>query len=272
MDLIKEIMPDIEEYFLLNNRGYIILEGYEWFRDIITLYAKQHQLVSATELLLDNNMNEEAFVLARSIITNYFQIGYLLNDKDGRRVKEYQVQPWLNERFKYKQMKKMLEGDFGKYLKDSNKEFPIEIKEINNKIKEIGKQIKEKGFNVDKPPISVLKMASQSVQYGFELYTLFYLEASKFEHSDIESLNIYKKAVEEISTNLAFIMDLNSTDTNIKDNIIKVISICYFDSFLQIVQVICNREPQLRINYDIEKLKVIVAKIELFLLQNNINV
>lgn len=58
MDLIKEIMPDIEEYFLLNNRGYIILEGYEWFRDIITLYAKQHQLVSATELLLDNNMNE----------------------------------------------------------------------------------------------------------------------------------------------------------------------------------------------------------------------
>ena len=267
MNLIKEIMPEIEEYFIQNDRGFIILEGYEWFREVITLYAKQHQLLAATEFLLDNNMNEEAIILARSIVTNYFQIGYLLNDKNGKRIKEYHVQPWLNQRFKYINMRKMLEGEFGKNLKDNNKEFPIEIKEINQTIHQIGEEIKKQGFRTDRKPTSVLRLASESVDYGFELYTLFYLEASKFEHSGIESLDIYKKAVDDVSTNLAFIMDLNSTDSKLKDNIIDVISTCYFDSFLQISEVIFNREPQLQINYDIEKLKEIVIKIGAFFIK-----
>lgn len=65
----------------------------------MTLYGKQHNLVESTLLLVDNGHNEEAYVLARSILNNYFLIGYLLNDDENRtRLREYRIQPYISER------------------------------------------------------------------------------------------------------------------------------------------------------------------------------
>lgn len=97
IELFKNIMSDVQEYVLKNESPYIILEGYEYIREVITLYAKQHNLVESTLLLLENNNNEEAMILARSVLNNYFLIGYLLNDPDKSHLKEYQSQPLFSQ-------------------------------------------------------------------------------------------------------------------------------------------------------------------------------
>lgn len=39
---LKDLMNDVEEYVLKNNSIYLIEEDYEYLREIITLYVKQH--------------------------------------------------------------------------------------------------------------------------------------------------------------------------------------------------------------------------------------
>lgn len=56
--LLKEMMEVVKKYFLKNKNPYIIMEDYEYFREAITLYAKQHNLIKSVLLLVDNNMYE----------------------------------------------------------------------------------------------------------------------------------------------------------------------------------------------------------------------
>ena len=67
------------------------MQDYEYIREAITLYAKQHNLVESTLLLIDNNHNEEAMILSRSVLNNYFLIEFIVNDPDKSHLKEYQL-------------------------------------------------------------------------------------------------------------------------------------------------------------------------------------
>lgn len=262
-EFLKSIMPDVEKYFLKNNGGYIIEPGYEWVRDVVTLYAKQHNLVEATILLLDSGMNEEAFVLSRSAINNYFLIGYLLNDDANRsRLKEYHIQPLISQRYLLKNMKEMLQGEFGKRMQQHGVNFGFDINDIKNRKYQIEQEISKKGFPVTKKTLSILDLAKKSDKQGFDLYATYYAEASKFEHSDISSLNIYKQPVDDqTSINDAFIMDLNITDTDLKDKIYGILIVSYLDSLVKIIDSIINKEPHLKANYDENKLADIMVRV-----------
>ena len=114
-EFLKDIMLDIEEYLIRNNDIFIITPGCEWFKEVITLYAKQHNLLESAIILTDNGMNEEAVILARSAMNNYFLIGYILNDdKHKSHLKEFQIQPLISEKYLVDNMHKMIKGEFGK--------------------------------------------------------------------------------------------------------------------------------------------------------------
>ncbi|MDF2884215.1 MAG: hypothetical protein K0R54_4782 [Clostridiaceae bacterium] len=262
-EFLKNIMPDIEEYLIQNNRPVIIMQGYEWFREVITLYAKQHNLLEAAIVLMDNGMNEEALIIARSAMNNYFLIGYLLDDDTNRsRLKEYQSQPLISQRYLLKNMKDMINGDFGARLNKTSITLPYTISDLENKINETEIKIVAEGFSKNITPLSIRKLAKESDVQGFDFYAAYYGEASKFEHSDISSLNIYKKAIDQqTSVNDAFIMDLNRTDEKLKEKICAMFIISYLDSFTKICNVIANKEPQLQVNYNINKLSEMLIKV-----------
>lgn len=261
-EFLKHIMPEIEEYLIKNNSPFFIQAGYEWFRDVVTLYAKQHNLLEAAITLMDSGMNEEAYIIARSAINNYFLIGYLLNDnKDRTRLKEYHTQPLISKKYQLENIKEMIKGSFGKRMKLKGVTLPYTMKDLNARIKEIESSIIKEGFSKDKKPLSVLKLANKSDSQGFDMYASYYSEASKFEHSDITSLNIYKRAINnDISINQAFIMDLNRTDENLKKIIYSIFIITYLDSCSKICDVIANKEPHLKVNYNISKIEEILMK------------
>ena len=258
---LKELMDDIEEYLIQNNRGMVILPGYEWYRDVLTLYAKQHNLLEAILVLLDNNMCEEAIILCRSMLNNYFLIGYLINDETGNRIKEFHIQPWLSHKKKLENMRKILKGSFGEKLKEKGIEPPVTIEKLNNDIKAIKEEIKKQGFKADDKPLSIVKLAKHSDERGFELYSFIYAEASKYEHSDISSLEIYKKEVESVDKNIGFIMDTNSTDEKLRDMINTVIFICYLSTFIKILEVLKEKEEHLLQNYNVDKLTELAIKV-----------
>ncbi|MBE6089545.1 MAG: hypothetical protein E7206_16235 [Clostridium beijerinckii] len=266
-DFLKSIMKDIEEYLIQNNRPVIIMQGFEWFREVITLYAKQHNLLEATMKLIEDGMNEEALVLARSAMNNYFLIGFLLNDDANRsRLKEYQLQPLISQKYLLNNMKEMLKGEFGTRLIQNGVSSPYTVADIDNKITEIENKIIAEGLPVKIRPLSIRKLAEESDIQGFDFYATYYGDASKFEHSDISSLEIYKRAIDENTpVNSAFVMDLNKTDEKLKEKICSMFTISYLDSFLKIADVIANKEPQLQVNYNIAKLTEMLLKILAFM-------
>lgn len=260
---LKSIMKDIEKYLIQNERPVIVIQGYEWFREVITLYAKQHNLLEAAILLMDNGMNEEAVIIARSAMNNYFLIGYLLEDDINRsRLKEYQIQPLISRKYLLRNMKDMLNGSFGQRIIRDGLQFPCSIEHLDNEINDIENKIVSAGLKKDIRPLSIRKLAEQSDINGFDFYATFYGEASKFEHSDISSLDIYKLPIDENTpANAAFVMDMNRTDENLKSKIYSMFIISYLDTFVKICEVICHKEPQLQINYDIKKISEMLIKV-----------
>ncbi len=260
-EFLKNIMPDIEQYLIQNNKRFIIKQGYEWFREVITLYAKQHNLLEAAMVLMENGMNEEALILARSAMNNYFLIGYLLNDDANRnRLKEYQTQPLISQKYLFENMKDMLNGQFGIRMREKGLQLSYTVSDLENKISQIESQIEIEGFKKAVKPLSIRKLAGKSDIQGFDFYATYYGDASRFEHSDISSLDIYKTAIDEGTTvNSAFIMDLNKTDEKLKEKIIAMFIISYLDSFLKIANVI-TKEQQLQINYDPNRLAEMMQK------------
>ena len=262
-EFLKNIMPDIEQYLIQNNKPVNIIQGYEWFTEVNTLYAKQHNLLEAAILLMENGMNEEALILARSAMNNYFLIGYLLNDDAGRsRLKEYQTQPLISKKHLLANMKDMLNGQFGIRMTEKGLKLSYTVSDLEYKINQIEKQIEAKGFSKKIRPLSIRKLAEESDVQGFDLYTSYYGDASRFEHSDVSSLDIYRTPInDQTPVNDAFIMDLNKTDEKLKEKINAMFSISYLDSFLKITDVIVIKEANLQVNYDANKLAEMLNKI-----------
>ncbi|BDC01575.1 hypothetical protein CP118TE_12840 [Clostridium perfringens E] len=258
---LRDIMKDIEECFLIDGKGFIILDGYEYMRDITTLYAKQHNLLESTLLLLENNNAEEAVILARSLLNNYFLIGYLLKDNKNRtRLKRFHNQPLITRMKKLRNIKEIISNSTSKLLSDEDKE--KKLKELKKKIVECEKMLKENGIKRGERLLDVCTLAKNSDEKGFALYTFFYSDASKFEHSDISSLDLYKKQVlEEYSNNEIFILNINSTDEELKDKIFEKVETIYCDTFSKIISHIFENESHLLKNFNQEKLNEICIKI-----------
>lgn len=274
--LIDSIMPDIERYVIKNGQPHIILEGYEYMREVITLYAKQHNLVESTLVLIDRGHNEEAYVLARSILNNYFLIGYLLNDNENRdNLKEYHVQPYISGRYYWRNVKKIMERPTIKNLEEQGVELPFTKKFVKEKIKENINEIKRRGFGDEEKSLSILKLANNSDEKGLELYATFYAEASKYEHSDVTTLEIYKQPIHEewLPDNMTiddyprdrvFVLDMDKTNEGLKSRIYAMILSSYVQTFIRIVKLITEEEPHLKQMFNQMKLREIMSKILLF--------
>ncbi|HHN8469267.1 DUF5677 domain-containing protein [Clostridioides difficile] len=255
--LIRDIMPSVEENLIKNRSTHVIFSEYEYLREVMTLYAKQHNLIESTILLLDNNMCEEAYILARSVLNNYFLIEYLLNDnEDKSRLKEYQIQPLLAERKYWKKVKDILNRNLMKKFHEEGKLLDINENSINRTIGQIEANIQNENFRPNKRLLNITDLARDIGGVGIELYLAYYTHASKYEHSDISSLDIYREEVnvDNVSNKQAFIMTTDRTDESLRERIESIITTSYVESFRRILEEISVKNSHLLINFKEEKL------------------
>ena len=262
IDLLKDIMKDVEEDFLKNESSYIVMEEYEYFREAITLYAKQNNLIESVLLLMENNMNEEAMILARSVLNNYFLVSYILDDPQKKHLKEYQIQPIVTSLYYWNNAKQIMQRPFWQKLINEGKSLPFKEQEVDNNIAALETAITKAGFPKSQRPLSIKKLAENADERGLELYVTFYSEASKFEHSDISCLDIYKeKILENDSNNQVFKLNMNKTDESLKEKIMSMIIISYTESFIKLVEEVTINNPHLKAAYNEKKLPEIMIKI-----------
>jgi hypothetical protein len=234
------LINEISNKFLLVGQPYIILEGYEYLREVITLYAKQTNLFESTILLLENNHAEEAFILVRSMLNNGMLVDYLINDNpDRERYKNYAIQPTKSElTFLYNIKKAITRG------------WVEELQDIDTKIENYEKLLIEEGFvtnkgKVDKQLLTVTELANQD-KLLFGMYMMFYREGSQYEHSDITSLSIYRKVIdEEIPNTHAFLMDLSKTDETLQEKVLNLSLTIYGLTFVKLLKHISSTNEHL---------------------------
>lgn len=265
-EFIKNIKIDIEKLLTLNDKTYQIPSEYKWFREVITLYAKQHNLLKSAIILMDNEMNEEAYILVRSAMNNYFLIGYLLNDDNERsRLNEYKNQPLISEKYFLNNVKEMIQGEFGQRMNEKGMTIPYTLENISSRIAEIEHEMNTCHIRPNERPLSIKKIAENSDSHGFDFYATEYYRASKFEHSDISSVYIYRNDIEAESDNLKFKIDLSKTNEKLKENLYGIFEITYLDSFCKIFSEIIE-DPKLHNNYDINQLGATIVKVTNYLI------
>lgn len=98
-DLLKEITEDIAKYVIKEGQPIILIDEYSWYREVLSLMAKQVNLCDSCILLLENGMEQEAYLLARSQFNNTLWIKYLCEAEEGdnTRLKEFFYQPDINQ-------------------------------------------------------------------------------------------------------------------------------------------------------------------------------
>ena len=87
-DMLKAIINDIAENILKEGQPIVIVGDYSWYREVLSLFAKQVNLCDSCILLLENGMEQEAYLLARSQFNNMLWIKYICSDTDNEKVKE----------------------------------------------------------------------------------------------------------------------------------------------------------------------------------------
>ena len=111
-EMLKKITNDISEKIIKEGSPIILVDEYSWYREVLSLMAKQINLCDSCLLLLENGMEQEAYLLARSQFNNMLWIKYLCyDDAENTRVKEYFYQPHINQILSCKNIKKMIEDD-----------------------------------------------------------------------------------------------------------------------------------------------------------------
>ena len=90
-DLLKEITEDIAKYVIKEGQPIILIDEYSWYTEVLSLMAKQVNLCDSCILLLENGMEQEAYLLARSQFNNTLWIKYLCEAEEGdnTRFKEF---------------------------------------------------------------------------------------------------------------------------------------------------------------------------------------
>lgn len=261
------LIDEITTKFLQKDNPYIIMEGYEYFREVITLYAKQSNLLESTLLLIENNHAEEAYVLVRSMLNNAMLIDYLCNDDDGERYKNYMIQPTKAELSFFYDIKKALKNG---WLKEAPPELDKRIKEYEELLKNEGFTTKKKTRGklqdgIDTKLLNIKGMALTD-ELLFAHYMMFYREGSKYEHSDFSSLEVYRNPIEDLPNTVAFILDLSRTDPVLEEKLLNLAITIYSLTFIRLLQHITNKQGHLIQ----EERKPELAKLSFIIQSNNL--
>lgn len=259
------LIEEITSKFLQKDSPYIIMEGYEYFREVITLYAKQSNLFESALILLENNHAEEAYVLVRSMLNNSMLIDYLCNDEDGERYKNYMIQPTKAQLSFFYDIREALDKG---WLKEKPPELDERIKEHEEYLKKEGFTKKVKGKEVVDTRLLSIRGMALTDRLLFGHYMGFYREASKYEHSDISSLSIYRTPLsDEFPDTVAFILDLSRTDPLLEEKVLNLAITIYSLTFMRLLQHITNKQSHLIP----EEKKPELAKLALIIEANNFN-
>lgn len=242
-DLLKEITEDIAKDVIKEGRPILLIDEYSWYREVLSLMAKQVNLCDSCILLLENGMEQEAYLLARSQFNNTLWIKYLCEAEEGdnTRLKEFFYQPSINQLRSNQNLKKMIR-DFGDTLDERFKDKEA-IAKLNRDSKEIRKALKRE--NLGEKSKSIAELSKQdSILFG--MYITLYNEGSKFEHSDISTTKLYRKqAVEGYPEGQAFIFDLGKSNDEDWFKVFQYSQMSLFFAFVSIHKRVKERESQL---------------------------
>lgn len=212
----RSIQDELNENILRDGYKYIICEGGEWFREVITLLVKQSNLFESCILLLESNMEEEAYIIARSQFNNMLWISYLCNHDNDDGYKEHFYQQHIDQLKLLENIKKYVKELHENELHNDTSDFKdfnnINVSSIEYKIKEIKRILNDEGYGSKYKPKSIFSLANNdSIMEGF--YLSFYNESSQYEHSNISIMNKRREPFQDdVSSDVAFILNVNKSD------------------------------------------------------------
>ena len=239
--MLKEICDDIAKNIIKEGQPIVLADAFDWYREVLSLFAKQVNLCDSCVLLLENGMEQEAYLLARSQYNNMLWIKYICEGEDNSRVKEYFYQPHISQIISNKNFKKMI-SDYSDELDERFLETDI-IERLDRGIEENTQILTQENI-----PIKVKKISDLAKQNStlFGMYLTLYNEGSKFEHSDISKTRLYRKQViEECSAEQAFIFDLGRSDKECWTSVFRCAFMNLFFAFESLWDRVSNREEQL---------------------------
>ncbi|MDY8095862.1 DUF5677 domain-containing protein [Paenibacillus polymyxa] len=223
---------------LLLREGVVIRapKEYPYLPHIMALFAKQTNLLESIILLYQENLGEEAVILFRSLLNNCMLIHYLLDDKDGTKLKEFTVQPIKNHLNFLLNIKRSLKK--GWFPEERAKKY----RNLNKMIKDVEKKLEDKGFSA-KPealrPLSISTLSKTSRQLSL-MYQTYYMESSKYEHSDYSVLGNYIHEYEESDKEIRFSVTTYLADEKLNDFSLNTSLSVYFKSFFAIITHLIN--------------------------------
>lgn len=249
ISLSRQIQEHLNKDVLKEGQPFIILEKYEWLREVLSLLAKQSNLFESCILLLENNMEQEAYILARSQFNNMLWISYICNGNDNHRVKEYFYEAHITQLQQLYNIKKYLH-----HLPEDTPQFEkystLDLKAIDSNIDKIKDILKTEGYIVDNPqkPLrnkSIFELTEKDPLL-LGMYLSFYNDASKFEHADISTVKNYRNAiVDDVSDSIAFSFDLNRSNISLWKSVFKNTLTILFQVINTLYARIKNRDKHL---------------------------
>lgn len=240
-NLLREIGSDIAKDIIKEGQPIILVDEYSWYRETLSLMAKQVNLCDSCLILLENGMEQETYVLARSQFNNMLWIRYLCEGEDNSRVKEYYYQPHKNQILANKGLKKLI-SEFGDQL--DHRLLANDVKErLDNGISENENILSQE--NLSRQPMKVSDLAKQDVTL-FGMYVTLYNEGSRFEHSDISKTKLYRKQViNDYNSDQVFVFDLRASNKECWLTVFKYSFMSMFFAYDAIRERITTKEKHL---------------------------
>lgn len=225
---IKTILEHMSKYIIKESKPIIVIDKYDWLVCALSLLSKQVNLCESAVLLLENGMEQEAFLLVRSQFNNLLWIKYICEAESDDRIKEYIYQPYVTQIKKIKQIQKLISEN----ANDFDQRFHEEaFQEKMNDLICSNQQILKEANMENLKTKQIFDLAKQDIML-FEMYLTMYNEGSKIEHSDISTLNRYRdKILNDYTNTQIFSINLSISDKIIWYAVIRNMFICLYMSF-----------------------------------------
>ncbi|HDR7527188.1 DUF5677 domain-containing protein [Bacillus cereus group sp. Bc062] len=261
----------VSETFLMNHKKITLSPETKIASELLLLYGKQTNLLKSFLLLMENKHTEEAIIIFRSILNNAMLIQYIsaenITTEDVElRFKKYKVQPVksnIKKLEKYKDIKR--HGVFDRAgFNDS-----MSYETLDERIEFYKEALIESGHVTKKGKADTTVLTVRTLAEWDDLlyimYAQYYELASRFEHSDPTSLEIYKEPVNgNVPTTKSYIMNLNRTDNQLYDEIMNVTISIYGITFLKLFDYIENNIPELIQEQNTQELFDIAKEFDVF--------
>lgn len=239
---LNKTMLLVENCILNYDNPIIIMQGYEYFSEVIALLAKMHNHLEAVLKLSEMKMEDEAMIIVRSMFNIELWIeNFIHSDNKETLRKEFLAQPLIGERTLIRNMKKAIENAGDAYPEEFHELYrTFDFEERVNKINE---DLKCEGFDkLNFKRIIDLALIKPEL-YG--MYATFYNKASEIEHSSASSTSKYKnKIIKDYPVEKVFSVDTHSTNEEKLYEVLTFASMFYGSSVFEIIQHINKYFPQ----------------------------